>query len=168
MYVLSIFYNRVSLLICFDQKSEDRGVLFLGRIPHGFYEEQMKAYFSQFGDVTRIRLSRNKKTGKSKHYGFIEFDSSAVAKIVAETMDNYLMMGHILKCKLIPKDEVHPQLWVGANRKWRVVPRDQVARAAHNKVRVPFFSFLEEFLLILFCDAAKIRGGTEEGGEATS
>jgi hypothetical protein len=25
-------------------------------------------YFSQFGDVTRLRVSRNKKTGASKHY----------------------------------------------------------------------------------------------------
>ncbi|KAI1797402.1 hypothetical protein LXA43DRAFT_984257 [Ganoderma leucocontextum] len=115
--------------------TEDRGVLYLGRIPHGFYEDQMKAYFSQFGNVTRIRLSRNQKTGKPKHYGFIEFDSSSVARIVAETMDNYLLMGHILTCKVIPKDQVHPELWVGANRKWRPVPRDRVARVAHNKPR---------------------------------
>ncbi|KAF5327634.1 hypothetical protein D9619_004325 [Psilocybe cf. subviscida] len=114
---------------------EDRGVLFLGRLPHGFYEDQLKAYFSQFGTVTRLRVSRNKKTGKSKHYGFIEFDSSAVAQIVADTMDNYLLMGHILRCKVIPKDEVHPELWVGANRKWRVVPKDRVARAEHDKPR---------------------------------
>ncbi|EAU85560.1 RNA binding protein [Coprinopsis cinerea okayama7 len=115
--------------------TEDRGVLYLGRIPHGFYEDQMKAYFSQFGDVTRLRISRNKKTGKSKHYGFIEFDSSSVAKIVAETMDNYLLNGHILQCKLIPKEEVHPELWIGANRKWRTVPPDQLTRARHNKKR---------------------------------
>ncbi|PIL29820.1 hypothetical protein GSI_08027 [Ganoderma sinense ZZ0214-1] len=115
--------------------TEDRGVLYLGRIPHGFYEDQMKAYFSQFGNVTRIRLSRNKKTGKPKHYGFVEFDSSSVARIVADTMDNYLLMGHILTCKVIPKDQVHPELWVGANRKWRPVPRDRVARVAHNKPR---------------------------------
>ncbi|KAI0067335.1 RNA-binding domain-containing protein [Artomyces pyxidatus] len=113
----------------------DRGVVCLSRIPHGFYEQQMKAYFSQFGEVTRLRLSRNKKTGRSKHYGFIEFDSSSVAKIVAETMDNYLLMGHILSCKLIPKDDVHPELWVGANRKWRAVPMDRVARVKHNKPR---------------------------------
>ncbi|KAI5119419.1 hypothetical protein M0805_009870 [Coniferiporia weirii] len=113
----------------------DRGILYLGRIPHGFYEDQMKAYFSQFGDVTRTRLSRNKKTGRSKHYAFIEFSSSAVAEIVAETMDNYLLMGHILRCKLIPKEDVHPELWVGANRKFRRVPVDRIARQQQNKVR---------------------------------
>jgi len=37
------------------------GVLYLGHIPHGFYEDQLRSYFSQFGTVTRLRLSRNKK-----------------------------------------------------------------------------------------------------------
>lgn len=74
------------------------------------------------------------QTGKSKHYAFIEFGSSSVAQIVADTMDNYLLMGHILTCKVIPKDEVHPALWVGANRKWRRVPHDRIARLEHNKV----------------------------------
>ncbi|KAF8207606.1 hypothetical protein K438DRAFT_1575907 [Mycena galopus ATCC 62051] len=117
------------------QPAADRGVLFLGRIPHGFYEEQLKAYFTQFGNVTRLRVSRNKKTGQSKHYGFIEFDSSSVAQIVADTMDNYLLMGHIMRCKVIPKDQVHPELWVGANRRWRPVPTVRVAQAEHNKLR---------------------------------
>lgn len=42
-------------------QNEDRGVLYLGRLPHGFYEAQLRAYFTQFGDVTRLRLSRNKQ-----------------------------------------------------------------------------------------------------------
>lgn len=33
----------------------------MGRLPHGFYEDQLKGYLSQFGDVTRLRISRNKK-----------------------------------------------------------------------------------------------------------
>ncbi|ETW83275.1 hypothetical protein HETIRDRAFT_315159, partial [Heterobasidion irregulare TC 32-1] len=117
------------------QPTEDRGVVSLSRLPHGFYENQLKAYFAQFGNVTRVRLSRNKKTGRSKHYAFVEFDSSSVAQIVAETMDNYLLLGHILKCSVIPKDTIHPELWIGANRKWRVVPRDRIARVQHNKPR---------------------------------
>ncbi|KAG6862030.1 hypothetical protein C0995_008218 [Termitomyces sp. Mi166 len=109
------------------QPTEDRGVVYIGRVPHGFYEDQMRGYFSQFGNVTR--------TGRSKHYGFIEFDSSSVAQIVAETMDNYLLTGHILRCKVISKDEVPPELWIGANRKWRVVPRHHLTRVQHNKTR---------------------------------
>eukprot|EP00516_Mucochytrium_quahogii_P007505 CAMPEP_0203746584 /NCGR_PEP_ID=MMETSP0098-20131031/1984_1 /ASSEMBLY_ACC=CAM_ASM_000208 /TAXON_ID=96639 /ORGANISM=" , Strain NY0313808BC1" /LENGTH=178 /DNA_ID=CAMNT_0050634737 /DNA_START=33 /DNA_END=566 /DNA_ORIENTATION=- len=37
------------------------GVVYLGHIPHGFYEEQMKGFFSQFGNVKQLRLSRSKK-----------------------------------------------------------------------------------------------------------
>ena len=36
-------------------------VVYLGHIPHGFYEEQMRGFFSQFGTVCRLRLARNKK-----------------------------------------------------------------------------------------------------------
>jgi nucleolar protein 15 len=51
-------------------------------------------------------------------------------------MDNYLLMGHILKCKLIPKSEVHPELWIGADSKFKKVPMARVYRVSHNKVRL--------------------------------
>jgi nucleolar protein 15 len=113
----------------------------------------MKEYFSQFGNVTRLRLARNKKvgdgslncffdidtfqTGRSKHYAFIEFDSSSVARIVSETMDNYLIAGHLLQCKVVPADKVHPDLWIGSNKKWKLIPKGRLARLAHNRVRRP-------------------------------
>jgi nucleolar protein 15 len=34
---------------------EDTGVVYIGRIPHGFYEHEMRSYFTQFGDITRLR-----------------------------------------------------------------------------------------------------------------
>ncbi|GAA5852427.1 hypothetical protein JCM9279_001198 [Rhodotorula babjevae] len=116
-----------------EKKQHKTGTVYLGRIPKGFYEDEMRSYFSQFGEVTRLRLSRNKQTGASKHYAFIEFKYASVAQIVHETMDNYLLAGHILVCKVVPDDEVHPKLWVGANRKFRVVPKarkDAARRAA--------------------------------------
>ena len=86
----------------------------------------MRAYFGQFGHISRLRLSRNRTTGNSKHYAFIEFSSSAVAKIVADTMDNYLMFGHILKCKVVPPGEVHENLWKGANKRFKKVPWSKI------------------------------------------
>jgi nucleolar protein 15 len=97
------------------------------RVPRGFFEPQMKKYFSQFGRVKRLRLSRNKKTGASKHYAFVEFQSSEVADIVARTMDNYLLFGHILRCKFIPADQVHPDLFKGAGERFKVDPRNKKA-----------------------------------------
>ncbi|KAF2085848.1 RNA-binding domain-containing protein [Saccharata proteae CBS 121410] len=102
------------------------GVVYIGRIPHGFYEHQMKAYFSQFGEITRLRLSRNKKTGRSKHYAFVEFKHSSVAQIVAETMDKYLMFGHILQVRNIPAEQVHANLFKGANRRFKPAPRNKM------------------------------------------
>lgn len=32
-------------------------------------------FFTQFGRVTKVRVSRNKKTGKAKGYGFLEFQA---------------------------------------------------------------------------------------------
>lgn len=97
------------------------------RVPRGFFEAQMKKYFSQFGKVNRLRLSRNKKTGASKHYAFVEFASSEVADIVARTMNNYLMFGHILKCHLVPAEQVHPDLFKGAGERFKVDPRNKKA-----------------------------------------
>lgn len=103
------------------------------RIPHGFYEHQMRAYFSQFGEITRLRLSRNRITGRSKHYAFVEFSSASVAKIVAETMDNYLMYGHILKCKFIPSEQLHPEIWKGANRRFKKTPWNRIEKKRLDK-----------------------------------
>lgn len=96
------------------------------RIPHGFYEHQMHAYFSQFGKISRLRLSRNAKTGRSKHYAFIEFAHSPVARIVADTMDKYLMFGHILQVKLLKSEQVHPELFKGAGRRFKKLPRNKI------------------------------------------
>ena len=107
--------------------SGEPGVIYIGRIPHGFYEHEMKQYFAQFGPISKLRLSRNKKTGASKHFAFVEFAEASTAEIVAKTMDNYLLFGHILKCKTIPKSQVHDDLFRGSNRRFKKVPWNKMA-----------------------------------------
>lgn len=108
-------------------EKEEPGVIYVGRIPHGFYEHEMRQYFSQFGPIRNLRLSRNPRTGASRHYAFIEFESAETADIVARTMDNYLLFGHILKCKVVPPNRVHPDLWKGANRRFKKIPWSKIA-----------------------------------------
>lgn len=84
-------------------KAEYSGIIYVSRLPHGFHERELSKYFSQFGDLREVRLARNKKTGNSRHYGFIEFVNKDDAKVAQETMNNYLLMGHLLQVRLLNK-----------------------------------------------------------------
>ncbi|KAK3321040.1 hypothetical protein B0T19DRAFT_403633 [Cercophora scortea] len=103
------------------------GVVYLGSIPHGFYEHQIRDYFSQFGAITKLRVVRSKKTGASRHRAFLEFADAEVADIAARTMDKYLLFGHILQAKVVPTGQVHPNLFKGCNRRFKAVPWNKMA-----------------------------------------
>lgn len=102
------------------------GVVYIGRIPHGFYETQMRAYFAQFGEILHLRLARNRKSGQSQHYGFIEFKSAAVAEIVAKTMDKYLLFGHLLQARTVPREQVKDTMWKRSGRRKKPAPRNKL------------------------------------------
>lgn len=101
-------------------------VLYIGHIPHGFYEEQMQKFFSQFGEVKRVRVSRNMKTGGSRGYGFLEFKQPEVAKIAADTMHNYELYEKYLVVEVVPKEKLHKKMFEGANKAWREIPRHAI------------------------------------------
>ncbi|KAI1766582.1 hypothetical protein GGR53DRAFT_485856 [Hypoxylon sp. FL1150] len=115
------------LLKSANAEDGERGVVYIGRLPHGFYEHEMRSYFSQFGTIERLRMSRNKKTGASRHFAFIEFTSAAVAEVVVKTMDNYLLFGRVLKVKIVPQSQIHDDLWKGANKRFKKVPWNKIA-----------------------------------------
>ncbi|CAO3636496.1 unnamed protein product [Cunninghamella blakesleeana] len=98
------------------EKDEEKGWVYVGRIPKSLVEDDLRKYFEQFGDIERLRISKNRK-GSSRHYGFIEFSSSEVAEIVAETMNNYSIGGHMLQCAVIPSERRHGDTFNGSENK---------------------------------------------------
>ncbi|KAH8306471.1 hypothetical protein KR018_011958 [Drosophila ironensis] len=87
------------------ENGPERGVILVKHLPHGFFEQQLRQYFKQFGNVLRLRLGRSERTGNSKGYAFVEFEYPEVAKVAAETMDNYLMFQKVVKAKYIPPEK---------------------------------------------------------------
>lgn len=88
-------------------------VIYIGHLPFGFFEQQIWAYFSQFGEVQQVRIRRNPRTGKSRHHGFVQFDDVETAEIVASTMDKYMMFGKTIVCHVVSEDNVHDNLFRG-------------------------------------------------------
>ncbi|OMO98145.1 hypothetical protein COLO4_14104 [Corchorus olitorius] len=73
----------------------------------GFLRELMQQNNVNFESLYTVRTL--KETGKSKHYGFIEFKNPEVAEVVADCMHNYLLFEHLLQVHLIPLEHVHPK-----------------------------------------------------------
>lgn len=76
-------------------------VIFIQHMPHGFFEEELAKFFTQFGDVKQVFVARSKRTGRSRGYGYVQFVYPEVARIAASAINNYYMFGRILKAQVV-------------------------------------------------------------------
>ena len=97
----------------------------------------LAGFFSQFGTVINRKVSRNKKTGKAKHYAFVEFQLPEVAAIAAEALNGYMLFTQKLVCHVLKASEVHKELFKGTNRRFRKVNWQQIEEKRHNQERTP-------------------------------
>lgn len=114
-------------------KSEDlknKGIVYIGHLPKGFEEEELKKFFTQFGEVSKLRVSRSKKTGRSKGYAFLEFLDKEIATIAVQTMNGYLMFGRKIECHLV--ESPHKDTFKHGNREWNYVPNQLIFRNKKN------------------------------------
>jgi len=84
-------------------------IVYIGGLPFGFFENQLQGFLRQFGIVEHVVVPRSKSTNRYKGYGFVGFENADVAKIVADTLHNYLLHGHRLKCSLVPQQKLSYQ-----------------------------------------------------------
>eukprot|EP00878_Enallax_costatus_P023022 GHUV01024469.1.p2 GENE.GHUV01024469.1~~GHUV01024469.1.p2 ORF type:complete len:101 (+),score=22.38 GHUV01024469.1:683-985(+) len=52
-------------------------------------------------------------------------------------MDGYFMFKQKISCRVLRQSEVHPQLFKGANRKFKKVPWEKIEAERVNKDRTP-------------------------------
>lgn len=103
-------------------------VIYLGHIPHGFFEVQLKSFFKQFGIVRKLKLFRSPKTGGSRGFAFIQFESIETAQIVAEAMHGYMLHDRQLVSHIILKSKHHDGMWK--------MKRPTAQMVAHNESNV--------------------------------
>jgi len=108
-------------------KEDTEGIIKLSHLPYGFFENQLKKFFSQFGDIKRVNLVRSRKTGNSQGRAYVQFKDPIVAQIVADTMDGYIMFSHVLKCVVVPEEHYEVKFWQKVKRP-RELPHKRHAR----------------------------------------
>ena len=87
-------------------------VLYLGHLPREFEEKELAHFLKQFGRVVNLRIARSKRTGNPKGFGFVQMSNEDTARIVADTLAGYILMGQRrLVCHVVPPEKVHSNLF---------------------------------------------------------
>ena len=71
--------------------------IFVGNLSWNATEEALKEIFEEFGAVISIRIVTDPYTGRSKGFGFVEFDNEESASKAIEKLDNFAFMGRPLR-----------------------------------------------------------------------
>jgi len=60
-------------------------VLYVGNLPFTATEEEVRALYEQFGTVNSVKIIKDKESGRSRGFGFVEMDDDAALKAIEGT-----------------------------------------------------------------------------------
>jgi len=71
--------------------------IYVGNINYSLGEEDVKRIFEVIGKVDAIKIIRDKKTGKSKGFGFLDIGNKKEAMEAIKTLDGKTVAGRNLR-----------------------------------------------------------------------
>jgi cold-inducible RNA-binding protein len=70
--------------------------IFVGNVDFGATEESIRALFEPFGTVERVSLMKDRDTGRSRGFAFVEMTDSAEADRAIEGLNGNMLGGRAL------------------------------------------------------------------------
>ena len=67
--------------------------LYVGNLPYRITEDQLKETFEEFGRVSSCTIIKDKVTGQSKGFGFLEMPESSEAQAAISSLNGRDLMG---------------------------------------------------------------------------
>merc|ERR1712071_717049 len=78
-------------------KSITMASVFVCNIPYGVTEDQLKEIFGEAGSVVSFRIVHDRETGRSKGFGFCEYQDPSSAAAAMRDLNGYEINGRTLR-----------------------------------------------------------------------
>ena len=80
--------------------------IFVGNLDFAATEDEIRALFEEFGAVERAAVVRDRDTGRSRGFGFVEMTSNSEADAAINALNGRELKGRALKVnEALPKGE---------------------------------------------------------------
>ncbi|HUT36501.1 MAG TPA: RNA-binding protein [Planctomycetota bacterium] len=71
--------------------------IYVGNLPFSVTDDQLRAAFEPFGDVSSAQVVQDRETGRSRGFGFIEMPSDEQGRAAIQGLDGTDLAGRSLK-----------------------------------------------------------------------
>lgn len=71
--------------------------IYVGNLSYKAQEDELKSEFEQFGEVTSVRIIKDRETGRSKGFAFVEMPEKEAADSAIEALNGKEIQGRALK-----------------------------------------------------------------------
>jgi RNA recognition motif-containing protein len=71
--------------------------LYIGNLPYTATEEELRGLFEEHGTTTSVAVIMDRETGRSRGFGFVEFETEASAEAARNALDGRDMGGRPLR-----------------------------------------------------------------------
>ena len=83
--------------------------IYVGNLPYSVTESDLKNAFSEFGEVSNVRLVSDKFSGQSKGFGFVEMPNNSESEAAIEALNGSSFKGRNIKVNQAKSKEEHPK-----------------------------------------------------------
>ncbi len=74
--------------------------LYVGNLPYLTTDDELRTLFAQAGTVSSVVVIKDRDTGTSKGFGFVQMTTRTETENAIKLLDNYQLGEHLLKVNL--------------------------------------------------------------------
>lgn len=83
--------------------------IYVGNLSYQMTEEDLQQLFEEFGGVTRVNIIKDRETGRSKGFGFVEMNDEEDGEKAIEALDGEENNGRNLRVNKAREREERPK-----------------------------------------------------------
>ena len=71
--------------------------IYVGNLDYNIHEDDLSEVFGEFGEVTSVKIIRDRETGRAKGFGFVEMSDDGQATAAIEKLDGADLKGRNMR-----------------------------------------------------------------------
>ena len=71
--------------------------IYLGQLPYNVNEDELREIFSEYGEIASLNLVKDRFSGQSKGFGFIEMPNNSEADKAIKALNKSMLKGREIK-----------------------------------------------------------------------